>query len=411
MKWESIAQWYADEKNRKMAYLLGQLMHGSGRSVNDIYMDLDHMGVYLGGGGYVLLSFLLDDSKFEELHMPVDRGGLSAAILSTAVSVLEQKCLGFFFPLDGVIFALVTYPRITGNTPDTENIPLLLKRSCETIQKTFSEQFNHSMFAVVSELCFDIKELPDVYRRSMSYLKYAMLFDKYDVVSVGEWTESVTIDAVLKEMAFAKKIANSILYDDVQPKSSISGQIYDYLLSGCCPSQEYLFQKVYEFFNLLILALYEDEVSLNNVHISEFSRELNSVKSEAELRALIDDIYIRISVAGGEKVSLSEKRIESVKQYIEKNMTDCNLSVRIIASAFGVSQPQLSTQFKKHTGINITDYINITRIGFIKELISDSDEPIIKLYGKAGFISLSTFYRVFQKYEGISPGKLRSGLT
>lgn len=106
----------------------------------------------------------------------------------------------------------------------------------------------------------------------------------------------------------------------------------------------------------------------------------------------------------------STKMLGQIKRYIEANYADPMLSLASIAEEFRLTAPYMSSFFKKHSGVNITDYIAQVRISQSKELMTTKDATISHIARAVGYANDVGFIRMFKKYEGITPGKYKEML-
>lgn len=98
--------------------------------------------------------------------------------------------------------------------------------------------------------------------------------------------------------------------------------------------------------------------------------------------------------------------VKGAQSYIREHLAE-HPSVADIAAAVSVTPNYLSSLFRKHMGIGISDYINTMRIEKTVKLLQNSSIPISDVARTSGFTSVSNFYRVFSEYYGISPLKMR----
>ena len=102
------------------------------------------------------------------------------------------------------------------------------------------------------------------------------------------------------------------------------------------------------------------------------------------------------------------KHIERAKEYVDNNYQNINLSLNMVSEYVGISSPYLSKLFKEILNIKFVDYLNQYRVGKAKYLIDNTDFTITDIGFKTGFNSMPTFFRVFKKYNGITPGQYRN---
>jgi len=97
-----------------------------------------------------------------------------------------------------------------------------------------------------------------------------------------------------------------------------------------------------------------------------------------------------------------------VKNYIEHNYQDSQLSLAELSKKFGLTPSYFSKMYKDKYQISIPDYINMTRLNKAKELLRDTSQSIQSIASAVGFLESSTFIRMFKKMEGMTPGVYRN---
>lgn len=98
--------------------------------------------------------------------------------------------------------------------------------------------------------------------------------------------------------------------------------------------------------------------------------------------------------------------IRKAINYIEFNISS-KLSLSTIAVKLHISPPYLSTQFKKETGSNITDYINQYRIDIALKFLNTSSMQIQDIASYVGIHDLNYFTKLFKKKVGCTPRDYR----
>ena len=102
----------------------------------------------------------------------------------------------------------------------------------------------------------------------------------------------------------------------------------------------------------------------------------------------------------------ADERIIRVKRFIEDNsMRD--ISVEEAASFVYLSSKHLGRLFKKHTNMNISDFIEKSRCERAKMLLEDKSIPISEIAERLSFSNEYNFSRFFKRVEGFTPGTYR----
>ena len=104
------------------------------------------------------------------------------------------------------------------------------------------------------------------------------------------------------------------------------------------------------------------------------------------------------------KYGCSFSLIEEIMKYISENV-DGNLSLESLACKYSISPNHLSKQFKKLSGVPLSEYINISRISAAEKLLKNGNLPITTVATRCGFNDSNYFAAVFKKYKGITPKK------
>ena len=112
------------------------------------------------------------------------------------------------------------------------------------------------------------------------------------------------------------------------------------------------------------------------------------------LRAEAQEVTVRFPL---------HQRVQShIDQYYQTNLTPQSLSEK-----FCVNNSYLSRVFKEKVGINISAYINQTRIEHAKLLLKNTNYPVSVVALNTGYTDANYFVKVFRKYAGMTPTEYR----
>lgn len=99
-------------------------------------------------------------------------------------------------------------------------------------------------------------------------------------------------------------------------------------------------------------------------------------------------------------------KFNTVIEYIDTHYMD-DLCLDDVAAAADFSKFHFSRLFKQYTGFTFCDYIRHRKIRAAEELLSQSELTITEVAMQSGFVSLSTFNRVFRQFKHCSPTEYR----
>ncbi len=97
----------------------------------------------------------------------------------------------------------------------------------------------------------------------------------------------------------------------------------------------------------------------------------------------------------------SNPLIEKIISYINSSYTD-DISLDSLTDMFFTNKSTLSKEFKDYTSHTIHNYLVMKRISVAKQEMAEGTPPS-QVYLLTGFKDYSTFYRTFQRTEGMSP--------
>jgi len=92
--------------------------------------------------------------------------------------------------------------------------------------------------------------------------------------------------------------------------------------------------------------------------------------------------------------------------YIRRRFAE-KISLDDVSREVSLSPTYFSRLFKEEAGQSFKSYLNDLRIGEAKNLLRETDLPLIDVASRVGFEDQSYFSRVFRNLVGISPGRYR----
>ena len=103
-------------------------------------------------------------------------------------------------------------------------------------------------------------------------------------------------------------------------------------------------------------------------------------------------------------------RLKRVKEYIDDNYDDEEITLEKVASIAAMEKTYFSAYFSKKVGISFTDWLRRIRIAKAMELMEARDTSITEIAFEVGFGDLRTFERAFRRYIGRTPSDFRKSV-
>jgi transcriptional regulator GlxA family with amidase domain len=114
----------------------------------------------------------------------------------------------------------------------------------------------------------------------------------------------------------------------------------------------------------------------------------------------------------GEQLSTStpgthgDALVSEMKSYISNNVAT-DLSLDLIADAFGLSRRHVTRLFREKTGVTIGEFHDRERIVRARELLSATDLPVGEVAWRVGLESGSALARMMRRVAGVTPTAAR----
>lgn len=100
-------------------------------------------------------------------------------------------------------------------------------------------------------------------------------------------------------------------------------------------------------------------------------------------------------------------RVRQMLSYIQLHYTE-PLQVQEIADSASVSRRECLRTFRRVTGSSPMQYVIDLRLRKARQLLAETDLPLLEICGLCGFQSQSYFTKLFHQRTGSSPGKYRN---
>lgn len=135
-----------------------------------------------------------------------------------------------------------------------------------------------------------------------------------------------------------------------------------------------------------------------------FGKEMLNRSRILEIMTLINK-YIIMDITP-HKTTHVNPVIEEILAYVNEHYNE-PLTLNDISNQFFINKFTLTKLFKKQTALTFHNYVVLKRISMAKQKIMEGVLPS-EVYYQVGFNDYSTFYRCFEKTEGISPKEFSS---
>ena len=147
-------------------------------------------------------------------------------------------------------------------------------------------------------------------------------------------------------------------------------------------------------------------------------RQLKDLFSHVEMRTESGEFPTGLQTSAGSKAVANSKLstlnsqlkedsfLLKFRNFIEKNISDSDLSVETIGAELGLSRVQLYRKVKALTGLSPVELLRTARLQKGRELLQTTDKNVSEVAYEVGFTAPSYFTKCFKDEFGISPSDL-----
>lgn len=355
-----------------------------------------------------LLPMDLSDMFADEYYngSPSERQKLSQVIITNILSETLSK----YYNTEFVTIENLTVAIINLNDEQTEKFKSDITGVLDIAFDIIYNEFNFKTIAAISDIHMSLNRLNDAYNESVMCTEYAfsekksiVFFDEMSISSKKTYAQEIEndISKCLEEKNYrqCKKVVENIIYK-FQLDKEITTNI----------ARTFAYDLLTIFFKYAIPNSNDSSgkflagVEMNNI-MSE-----NTTTSSILLNTItIIEKYLSEQDSTIDETSDGDKNnfYQQIKNYIEENYSNPDLSVTELSAIFKTNPSYLSSQFKKEFDIGLLDYITTVRVEMAKKLLTTTDASNDKISKQVGYSNTRTFLRAFSKHENITPKEYR----
>ena len=290
-----------------------------------------------------------------------------------------------------------------------------LKNALNEANSFIKEHFHFTFTAYSGKTVIGIENIPKSYQNAETIQKYNTSLTNDTLISIHVSPEISIDNEIGLVLKCEKQLKSAIEKKDYAQASAVLNDFRESLNSVQYPVQ------MIKFFILeLNSTLFKLLISTSEMTVEELSSKFDDIFENITTENFYektDQLLQELCAYDGENNNdaPSEEHhselINSILTYIEKEYSDCNLSITAIGSYFNIAPYYTSRIFKQEMNIGLSEYISNYRIEKAKILLVNTDESIEQIAYKVGFSSLRTFNRAFLKYESVTPSKYRNSVN
>ena len=381
---------------------LSILLNQHYRDTKGLFDRLEQEGVFLGNGSFVVA--VIQDGGPVMLKQRQEEFG---RVLEPLCRRLLSAPVYYALPSNGTLHFILCYPRADGSAESHDRIKSRLFRDFSKVVSEL-ERDNPALNVIISDVFHGESELfqaANSLHHAMEY--YAFRETSPKVISLD--IEQMLHGAFVEDFGAYRKLSNQIaqeLTDDKTEIGEVADRVVNALLENSAPTMESVHHHI-QMFTLTFTEQLSTSGIVDAVYMQQHQivRRCMAFETERGLRENTEELlgelrqqYRTLKAVG------NRTRMQQVRDYVDQQIADPQLSVNQLSERFSVSPSLLTGQFKRYYAVSLHRYIQNRRLELAKALMDAHPEWSVGRVSKAaGYTDISTMYRVFKKVDGVSP--------
>lgn len=227
---------------------------------------------------------------------------------------------------------------------------------------------------------------------------------------VGEYMELVRQAQTMSlQYDMEKQLIEDVVKGNKEHARSILNEMLGRIYFTSGNNIEIIKARAIELIALLSRAVVENGGSENTVYEMTDSslHNISNVKDLTELSYMLLEVLDMFCNAAFSKYNKSDvPALKRALEYIDKHYS-ANVCLEEVAENVGLNAAYFSTLFKKELGVNFSKYLTEKRIEAAKDMLKNTNAPLIEIAMSLGYENQSYFSSVFKKYCNMTPKEYR----
>lgn len=281
-----------------------------------------------------------------------------------------------------------------------------LRQVLPYMQQKILSSLGIELFCSVSSEGETLSDLPSLYRQTLETDRYHLLTEPSDILFYSDCIRREDETAIYPENEY-KKFQSALKDGHLEMAKSIYYEVRNRVLNSSYQSIYLAISHLSLSINMAIEHIKRDP-TLNSEQLHIFSINLDQFENMRE----VDDVFCTeiesICNLTNRHCEKNTELVDQIEKIIIRDFSSPSLCLDSIAAEIGLSANYLSRIYRAVKGISILNRITAVRMQEARKLLSTSSVSIQDISERCGFTTLSYFYRIFKKENGVTPAEYRT---
>ncbi len=291
-----------------------------------------------------------------------------------------------------------------GGSPDSGT---RLLGQLQKIQETIKAFYKLSLSFTLSENTDGIRSFSDQYAYILKLAQYRLVFDREAIIlpSMVQMNENAEFQFPTE---MEKRLSEAIRANDESQFKETVNRLLEMISKLSYDNIVHSLVHLVSVINQTVNDMNANRVNPIRVGLNSIYQEILEKETLADVLDMLTDLFHAISQETREgHDSRNQSIIDAIKEIIEDDYTEINMSLQSVASMMHMSPTYLGRMFKKSESISVAEYINEVRLRRAVELLENKSNSVNEIWEKVGFANRSYFFKLFKSKYGTTPREYR----
>ncbi len=282
-----------------------------------------------------------------------------------------------------------------------EQYPVSIREELTRIISVMEVRFSMETTICIGSIVASASNINMCYVSTGFALKYAPLSTRGTVFLAGEAISPERMDRYQKDLHL--RLASLIRQGDLDGCEREFDQTFSRMA-------DYSFATAISYFNHVMMSLLDDFSSVVSVGdtygmLMEKINQINSSLPNVYMlrRRCTEFVTLTAHVLNINRQHGNEQIISSAVLYLQKNYSNPELTLRMLAELSGLSPAYFGKLFTAQTTYPFIDYLNNLRMDHAAQLLLETRQTVTQISQAVGILNTNYFYNLFKKRFGMTP--------
>lgn len=358
------------------------------------------------------LDLNLDDGPFYVAAVSVDYSKIAEKdreLYSFAVKNVIRDCIGTqhysFEGIDGNTILIFRARLLVSEDPDVRSLVLSL---LEVIQKAILLTLRLTSTCALGTLAKSVGELHDSYQKALRALECRYTLGENNIYDIQDLD---IVHSSAWPIELIRKFLKILKYEDAEELKRAADGIREYIKSD----RNLSIWNIRMIFLDLVMETQKLLTEVKGINQAVLDSGIETIQRISTMDSLEQGLcdFKNYELAAQKELrrveqNESQRLIGKVKEYIDSNYSDPDLSLTSAAEYITTSTGYLSALFKREEGVNFSRYLTNVRMEKAMSLLLTTDKKSYEIALETGFSNPHYFSVSFKKHCGMTPSEYRS---